>query len=246
MNRFFAKTENISEDGIILDGSDVNHIKNVLRMKVGEKLMVAGGNNSNYICAIREFAEDEVMLTILETCDNDNELKAEVYLFQGLPKSDKMELIIQKCVELGVHEIIPVNMKRCVVKLDDKKTDAKIKRWNSISESAAKQSGRGIIPRVSAPVSFDEAIKLCEEMDVKLIPYELAEGMQATTEALSKIAPGMKIGFFIGPEGGFELSEIKKAKENGIIPISLGKRILRTETAGLTVMSILMYHLETI
>ena len=186
------------------------------------------------------------MLTILETCDNDNELKAEVYLFQGLPKSDKMELIIQKCVELGVHEIIPVNMKRCVVKLDDKKTDAKIKRWNSISESAAKQSGRGIIPRVSAPVSFDEAIKLCEEMDVKLIPYELAEGMQATTEALSKIAPGMKIGFFIGPEGGFELSEIKKAKENGIIPISLGKRILRTETAGLTVMSILMYHLETI
>lgn len=146
MNRFFAKTENISEDGIILDGSDVNHIKNVLRMKVGEKLMVAGGNNSNYICAIREFAEDEVMLTILETCDNDNELKAEVYLFQGLPKSDKMELIIQKCVELGVHEIIPVNMKRCVVKLDDKKTDAKIKRWNSISESAAKQSGRGIIP----------------------------------------------------------------------------------------------------
>lgn len=245
MNRFFAKSDNIFEDKIIIDGGDFNHIRNVLRIKAGEKLMIIGANSINYLCSVREYADKEVILDIVSMENNNNELPSRIYLFQGLPKADKMELIIQKCVELGVYEIVPVNMKRCVAKLEGRKIDSKIQRWNAISESAAKQSGRGIIPQISNPVSFGEALKICSDLKVKLIPYELEEGMEATREAISGIKPGDSIGVFIGPEGGFDLSEIEKAKENDILPVSLGRRILRTETAGLALMSILMYHLET-
>ena len=154
MNRFFGKSENIFSDHIIIDGTDVNHIKNVLRMRIGEKLMVSGGNNTDYLCSVKEFTEDKVILDILSEDKADSELKARIHLFQGLPKADKMELIIQKCVELGVYEIIPVATKRCVVKLDEKKADAKITRWQSISESAAKQSGRTIIPQIHSLMSY--------------------------------------------------------------------------------------------
>ncbi len=246
MNRFFGKSENIFQDRIVIDGSDVNHIKNVLRMKNGDKLIVNGGDNKDYLCSIRDFSESDVILDILEITETNRELPSKIYLFQGLPKADKMELIIQKCVELGVHEIIPVSMKRCVVKLDEKKAKSKITRWQAISESAAKQSNRNIIPVVREVMSFKEAVKMASEnMDISIIPYELAQGMEATKEALEKIHGDMSAAVFIGPEGGFDISEIEMAKENGIIPVSLGKRILRTETAGMTVMSILMYHLET-
>lgn len=246
MNRFFGKSENIFSDHIIIDGTDVNHIKNVLRMRIGEKLMVSGGNNTDYLCSVKEFTEDKVILDILSEDKADSELKARIHLFQGLPKADKMELIIQKCVELGVYEIIPVATKRCVVKLDEKKADAKITRWQSISESAAKQSGRTIIPQIHSLMSYKEAVKYASSMDVKLIPYELCEGMEATKKALDNLKPGMDAAVFIGPEGGFDISEVEFAVENGMIPVSLGKRILRTETAGFTVMAIIMYHLETL
>lgn len=245
MNRFFGKSENIFSDYIIIDGMDVNHIKNVLRMKIGEELMVSGGNNTDYHCQIKEFADEQVILSILSKNQSNSELSARIHLFQGLPKADKMELIIQKCVELGVHEIIPVAMKRCVVKLDDKKAGTKITRWQAISESAAKQSGRTIIPEIHSVMSFKEAINYAKTMDYGMIPYELCEGMEATKEALSNIKPGMDVAVFIGPEGGLEISEVELAKDSGIVPISLGKRILRTETAGFTVMAIVMYHLET-
>lgn len=245
MNRFFGKSENIFSDHIIIDGMDVNHIKNVLRMKIGEELMVSGGNNTDYHCQIKEFADEQVILSILSKNQSNSELSARIHLFQGLPKADKMELIIQKCVELGVHEIIPVAMKRCVVKLDDKKAGTKITRWQAISESAAKQSGRTIIPEIHSVMSFKEAINYAKTMDYGMIPYELCEGMEATKEALSNIKPGMDVAVFIGPEGGLEISEVELAKDSGIVPISLGKRILRTETAGFTVMAIVMYHLET-
>lgn len=159
MNRFFSKSENIFSDHIIIDGTDVNHIKNVLRMKIGEELMVSGGNNTEYLCSINRFEDDKVCLDIISENKSDSELKAGIHLFQGLPKADKMELIIQKCVELGVYEIIPVAMKRCVVKLDDKKADNKIARWQLISESAAKQSGRTIVPRIHSVMSYKEAVK---------------------------------------------------------------------------------------
>lgn len=244
MNRFFGKSENIFSDYIIIDGADVNHIKNVLRMKTGEEVMVSGGNNTDYHCRISEISDDEIRLSIVERLESDKELPARIHIFQGLPKSDKMELIIQKCVELGVYEIIPVSMKRCVVKLDDKKASSKIARWQAISESAAKQSGRSIIPYVRNVMSYKEALNYAFTMDYTIVPYELAEGMEATKAALANIKPGMDVAVFIGPEGGFDVSEIAEAGEKGMVPISLGKRILRTETAGLAVMSIIMYHLE--
>lgn len=164
--------------------------------------------------------------------------------FRDCPKSDKMELIIQKAVELGVHTIVPVSTDRTVVKLDAKKEANKRKRWMSISESAAKQSGRLRIPEVTQVVSFKEALEMAGKMDVRLIPYELAEGMEKTREVMSGIQPGQSVAVFIGPEGGFESSEIEKAREIGVQSITLGKRILRTETAGLVTLAMLVYNLE--
>lgn len=244
VNRFFGKSENISDNLIIIDGSDVNHMKNVLRLKIGEQVMVNGGNNKDYLCSISSYEEERAILDVLEMVESDRELSADIYLFQGLPKGDKMELIIQKCVELGVHEIIPVAMKRCVVKLDDKKAESKIKRYQAISESAAKQSNRSIIPQINRVMSFKEALEYADNMDIAFVPYELAEGMDTLKEVISEIHSGMKIGIFIGPEGGFETGEIELAMSKGMKPVSLGRRILRTETAGMTIMSILMYHLE--
>lgn len=244
MNRFFGKSENISENIIIIDGQDVNHMKNVLRLKIGEQVMVNGGDNRDYLCEIEEYSEDKATLKVCEVVESDRELSSRVYLFQGLPKGDKMELIIQKCVELGVHEIIPVSMKRCVVKLDDKKAASKIKRYQAISESAAKQSNRNIIPQITDVMTFKEAIAYAGKLDMAMVPYELAEGMESLRNKLTQIKPGMDVGIFIGPEGGFDISEIEYAMEKGFEPVSLGRRILRTETAGMTMMSILMYHLE--
>ena len=244
MQHFFVTPDQVKNERIYIQGSDVNHIKNVLRMKIGEELQISDGNNQKYLCSIEEMTSEEVCLVIKEVQEADNELPSKIYLFQGLPKSDKMELIVQKAVELGVYEIIPVATKRAVVKLDDKKASKKVERWNSIAESGAKQSGRNRIPEVKNVLNFKEAIRYAKELDVVLIPYELAEGMQETKNIISAIQPGQSIGIFIGPEGGFETEEVECAMEQGIQPITLGKRILRTETAGLTTLSILMYHLE--
>ena len=172
------------------------------------------------------------------------ELSSKIYLFQGLPKSDKMEWIIQKAVELGVHQVIPVATKRAVVRLEGKKEVNKQRRWQAISESAAKQSKRMLIPNVHQVLSFKEALKYAESMDIRLIPYELAKGMQETKEILAAIEQGQSIGIFIGPEGGFEEKEVEAAISEGAKPITLGKRILRTETAGLAILSVLMFQLE--
>ena len=180
----------------------------------------------------------------MEEREAENELPSKLYLFQGLPKSDKMELIIQKAVELGVWEVIPVATKRAVVKLDQKKAAKKRERWSGISESAAKQAGRNVIPEIKQVMNFQEALSYAKSLDVLLIPYELAEGMQATKERIQAIQPGQSVGIFIGPEGGFEQEEVKLAMEAGAYPITLGRRILRTETAGMTMLSVLMYHLE--
>ena len=245
MQHFFVTPDQVKNEHIYIQGSDVNHIKTVLRMKIGEELQISDGNNQKYLCAIEEMTSEEVCLVIKEVQEADNELPSKIYLFQGLPKSDKMELIVQKAVELGVYEIIPVATKRAVVKLDEKKASKKVERWNGIAESGAKQSGRNRIPEVKNVLNFKEAIRYAKELDVVLIPYELAEGMQETKEIISKIQPGQSVGIFIGPEGGFETEEVEFAMEQGAKPITLGKRILRTETAGLTTLSILMYHLES-
>ena len=244
MHHFFVTPEQVRENQIYIEGSDVNHMKNVLRMKIGEELQVSDGENKKYRCKIEAFTEREVCVTILEELKSDTELPSKLYLFQGLPKSDKMEWIVQKAVELGVWEIIPVATKRAVVKLDEKKAAKKVERWNSISESGAKQSGRTVIPEVKQVMSYKEALAYAKQLDVVLIPYELAEGMQETKQLIRSINPGQSVGIFIGPEGGFEQEEIGLAMESGATPVTLGKRILRTETAGLTMLSVLMYHLE--
>lgn len=247
MYQFFVSPEqiNLEEKTVTITGSDVNHIRNVLRMKIGEELAVMDGQDGReYRCAVREYLEDTVDCELRFIKEEGVELPSKVYLFQGLPKADKLELIIQKAVELGVYRVIPVETKRCIVKLDEKKAKSKTARWQQIAEAAAKQSKRAIIPEISEPISFKKALEMAQEMEVKLIPYELAEGMEKTRELIEGIRPGQEIAVFIGPEGGFEESEIAAAAEKGIEPITLGKRILRTETAPLTVLSWLVYHLE--
>ena len=244
MHHFFVSPNQIDDKYVTITGGDVNHIKNVLRMKVDEELLVSNGQDKDYYCKIESISDDEIRALILDEEFEGTELPTELYLFQGLPKSDKMELIIQKAVELGVKEIIPVATKRCVVKLDDKKEASKIKRWQAISESAAKQSRRTIIPEVSSVMSFKEAINRAKEFELGIIPYENFKDMKETKDVLTKVQKGIKIGIFIGQEGGFEDSEVQYALDNGIHPISLGKRILRTETAGLAILSVLMFQLE--
>ncbi len=244
MHHFFVTPGQITEEKIFIKGSDVNHIKNVLRMKAGEEVCISGGTDKGYLCKIESLSSEEVVMHIIEETEANTELPSRLYLFQGLPKSDKMEWIIQKAVELGVYEIIPVVTKRAVVKLDEKKSAKKTERWNAIAEGGAKQSGRNLIPKVKEAMSYREAIEYAKKLDVVLIPYELATEMQKTRQVISGIKPGDSVGIFIGPEGGFEEAEAAYAVENGAKCLTLGKRILRTETAGLAVLSILMYHLE--
>ncbi len=244
MHHFFVTPQQISGDKIRIEGGDVNHMKNVLRMKLHEKAEISDGESRTYLCEVEAYEEDVAILHILEEMEVDTEPASKLYLFQGLPKSDKMELIVQKAVELGVYQVIPVAMKRSVVRLDDKKAAKKADRWNSIAESAAKQAGRSRIPEVTMPLSYNEALKMAEELDVTLLPYELAGGMEVTREVIRQIKSGQSVGIFIGPEGGFEPEEVDAAVSMGAKVITLGRRILRTETAGLATLAVLMFELE--
>lgn len=243
MYQFFVEEQQVQGNRIVITSADVNHIVNVLRMKPGEKVRVSDSQERAYFCQVEELSQDEVWLTIDERDELGTEFAHKVYLFQGLPKGDKMELIIQKAVELGVYEIIPVAMKNCVVKLDEKKAANKVKRWQAIAESAAKQSKRTVIPEVKMPVNWNEAVRQAKELDIALVPYENERGMQATREILQSIPDGAAIGVMIGPEGGFAPEEIA-AVDGTMHRISLGRRILRTETAGLATLSMLIYTLD--
>lgn len=244
MYRFFVEESQIYNGIVHITGSDVNHIKNVLRMRPGEKILVSTGGEKEYHCAVSDFPEGEVLAAVEEVTAADRELPSGIVLFQGLPKGDKMELIIQKAVELGATEIVPVEMKRCVVKLDRKKAEKKAERWQTIALGAAKQSKRMQIPTVHMPVTFQQALAMIAESDVRLMPYENAEGMEGTRRILESIEPGESIAILIGPEGGIDEAEVEMAMKEKVEPITLGKRILRTETAGMTVLSILVYLLE--
>lgn len=244
MYRFFIEGGIHSGRDISITGSDYNHIKNVLRMKKGEQVLISDGNDREYLCSIRTIGEEEILLAVEDIMGTSRELPAKITLFQGLPKGDKMEQIIQKAVELGVYEIVPVAMKRSVVKLDAKKAAKKVERWNGISLSAAKQSKRGVIPDVKDVVSYGEAVKMASAMDGFLLPYENAEGIEGARKLVNSMKGKKEIAVFIGPEGGFEDSEVEKALEAGASTLTLGKRILRTETAGMTMLSILMFLLE--
>lgn len=243
MYQFFVEEEQVHSDSISITGGDVNHIKNVLRMKNGEKIRVSSKAGQAYFCHISSILDDEVIAAIDSADETGTELDNHIVLYQGLPKGDKMELIIQKAVELGVSEIVPVAMKNCVVKLDEKKAQSKCKRWQAIAESAAKQSKRTVIPQIQMPLSWKQALEEAKELDVVLVPYENERGMEATREIFRSIPEGASIGVMIGPEGGFSPEEIAQLDKD-MHRISLGRRILRTETAGMATLSMLIYELD--
>ena len=244
MFNFFAKEAPDTTGRFYITDSDFNHIRNVLRMKKGDEILVSFEGKSR-LCELEDFEDESVSALIIDDDYQDTELPVKIHLFQGLPKADKMELIIQKCTELGVSEITPTEMSRCVVKLEEKKKKSKTERWQSIAESAAKQSKRSIIPTVNTPLSFKELLKKVSDFDLFLVPYENEEGMKATKKALEEIKVGSKIGILIGPEGGFDEKEIEQAINTDAKVISLGKRILRTETAAITALSMCMLYCET-
>ena len=244
MYNFFVDDSSRSGDLFHISGSDYNHIRNVLRMRPGDTFLVSSGGASS-LCTLEGFEDDTALARITEENFQNTELPVKLYLFQGLPKSDKMELIIQKAVELGAAGIVPVEMKRCVVKLEEKKKKSRRERWQAIVESAAKQSKRSLIPEVFDVLPYREAIQMAGEMELFLLPYENERGMAATREALCRMKAGDRVGILIGPEGGFEPKEVALAQEAGVLSISLGRRILRTETAAITAVGMCMLHAET-
>ncbi len=245
MHRFYVTKEQINDGNITIMGPDVNHIRNVLRMKPGDEIIICNGQGKDCYCIINEVSETRVTALVSNICDTASELKTKITLYQGLPKLDKMELIIQKAVELGVNEIVPVITKRTVVKLEDKrKEEKKLERWQAISEGAAKQSGRGVIPVVRPVQTYKESVIEASRSGLGLIPYENAADISETRRIIKSLNQYEAVSVFIGPEGGFEEAEIELAKEYKLQPITLGRRILRTETAGLAVLSMMMLELE--
>ncbi|MCT4598780.1 MAG: 16S rRNA (uracil(1498)-N(3))-methyltransferase [Vallitalea sp.] len=243
MHRFFVDPSQITEDNIVIIGDDVKHIKNVLRMNKEDEIIICDGHGSDYYCIINTINSHSINTSILSKTNSDTELKTKIYLFQGLPKQGKMELIVQKAVELGVYEIIPVITERSIVKINKQNGEKKLARWNKVAESAAKQSKRGIIPKVNEIMNYEDALKYASKIDSTIIPYENARNMNETKGFINEL-DCKEIGVFIGPEGGFSIEEIKMANENGTKSITLGKRILRTETASLAILSLLMFQLE--
>lgn len=243
MPKFFIDKNEISRGQARLLGEDEKHIKTVLRAREGEEVTLCDGEGMDYLCRIASL-ERGVLLDVLSQTPCETEPKTKLTLYQGLPKADKMEWIIQKCVEIGIDRIVAVATERAIVKLD-KKEGKKLERWQKIAEAAAKQSGRGKIPEVCQRVlKFAEAMEEAAGLDGAVIPYEkepLENGLRQFVSGFS----GSTAGIFIGPEGGFSEEEIALAKEKGIRPVSLGKRILRTETAGMATAAILLYELET-
>lgn len=246
MPKFFINQEQIEENKIFIKGQDVNHIKKVLRAKIGEELEICNSQTGeNYICDVMKIEENIIECNIKEKTEKQVESNIKVTIFQGLPKADKMEYIIQKSVELGTYDITPVEMKRCVVKLNDKDKQKKISRWQKISEVAAKQCGRDLIPKINNVINIKNLCNLIPEYDIVLVAYE--EEKENTLKAeLKQIKNNekLKIGIIIGPEGGLEKEDVQTLKQNDAKIITLGKRILRTETVALNVLSIIMYELE--
>lgn len=242
MYQFFVEPGQIREREVTITGGDVNHIRNVLRMQIGDEVRVSDNSGGDFYCAISQIGNEEIVLTVLREAEG-TEPSLKITLFQGLPKGDKMELVIQKAVELGASEIVPVAMRNCVVKLDEKRAAAKQVRWQAIAESAAKQSKRSIIPRVGKVMGFAEAAEYAKQLDIRLLPYENQRGMAHTRDVFANIPKGASVGIFIGPEGGYDSSEIALARDD-MEMVSLGNRILRTETAGLCVLSMLQYAVE--
>jgi len=247
MERFFVPPSSIDlqTGSIMISGNDVNHIRNVLRKRPGDELWISDGQKAEYHCRLEEYQPGTVLLSILYAQEPDYELPSKITLYQALPKADKMEWIIQKAVELGAWDIIPVRTARCVMRLEGERADKKTSRWQQVSEAAAKQCRRLHVPQIGPVMSWKEALEDGEKKDLLLIPYELSSDMERTRSILSNVSPGQTIGILIGPEGGFEKKEVDDAVKKGAVPITLGHRILRTETAGMALLAALMFRLDS-
>lgn len=247
MPKFFVPTNQIEKDKIVIQNDDVNHIKNVLRAKVDDKIDICDYNTSkNYVCKIEEIEDKVIRCKIIEEIDSNVESEVKVSIFQGIPKADKMELVIQKSVELGAYDITPIEMKRCVVKLKEKDKTKKIQRWQKISEVAAKQSGRDIIPNINNIININKLCEGLEKYDLVLVAYE-NEKINTLKNELTKIKNNkkVKIAVIIGPEGGIDKAEIEQLEKYSAKIVTLGNRILRTETVALNMLSIIMYELDS-
>lgn len=247
MPKFFVKKNQINDDKVIITGEDVNHIKNVLRLSIDDDIQICNLETAeNYMCGITKLNNETIECNILKKINSEAESNIHINIFQGIPKSDKMELIIQKCVELGASQITPVEMKRCVAKIDDKTKVKKISRWQKISEVAAKQCGRDIVPKINELTNIKNICNLIKEYDIVLLAYENEEENTLKNELLKlkdKTNEKLKIGIIIGPEGGIDIEEVEALKDDGAKVITLGKRILRTETVAFALTSIIMYEL---
>lgn len=246
MQKIFVETNQIQEDNITIMGPDVNHIATVLRMQKGEKLQICNQDTlENYMVTIQEIQKEKILTKVIEKLQTTVESNVKIDLYQGLPKADKMEFIIQKTTELGIDSITPVDMVRCVVKLEEKEAKKKIERWQKIAVSGAKQSKRDKIPTVESKAKLREVASKIENYDVFLIAYE-DEKENSLKQELQKIEPKetYKIGILVGPEGGLEEKEVRELQEKGAKVVSLGKRILRTETAPIAMVSNILYELE--
>jgi len=247
MRKFFVKQENVKEDKIEIIGSDVNHIKNVLRLKIGDQIQICIQEpQENYVCEISAIEKEVVQTKILEKIDGMAEGNIELHIFQGLPKADKMELILQKGTEFGVSKFIPVAFHRSIVKLAGKDETKKIERWQKIAEVAAKQAKRDLVPKVESVTEVKEICNLANEYDLLLLAYEEETENLIKNELLNikHTKETLKIAVIVGPEGGIEKEEVEILQKAGAKVVSLGKRILRTETVALQVSSIIMYELE--
>lgn len=246
MQKFFVEENQIRDNKIIIAGTDVKHISNVLRMEKGEKIQICDKDTiKNYIVKIEDIETDKIITNIVEELQTSIESNVEIDLYQGLPKADKMELIIQKTTEIGIYKIIPIDMVRCVVKLDEKDAKKKIERWQKIAEGAAKQSKRDIIPQVENKIKLKEVIDKIKDYDIFIVAYEEETNRSLKTNLRDiKNKSNYKIGILVGPEGGIDSKEIEILKENGAKVVTLGKRILRTETAPIVMVGNIIYELE--
>ena len=248
MHHIFVTNEEISGAEIRVTSDDAHHLRDVLRVRPGEAVLVSAGDEWEYHCEVAGFEGEEILLRITDAQKPGRELPSRITVLQCLPKGDKMETVIQKAVELGACEIVPVASGRCVVKLDAKRAEAKVRRWNAVARAAAEQAGRAIVPGVRNVMSLDEVLKdasLCaHHPHVLIMAYEGAADMSATRELLESIRPGQPVAVLIGPEGGFAPEEVAAAEDAGFRAITLGRRILRTETAGMALLSVLAYLLE--
>ncbi len=246
MPKFFINNNQIQDDVINIVGEDVNHIANVLRKKIGDEVNICNISTSeNFLCQIMEINKENVICKIKDILNNETESNVNITIFQGLPKAEKMELIIQKCTELGAKTFVPVQMERCIVKLDRKQEEKKLERWQKIAETAAKQCGRNVIPKVENVINFKNLLNLIEKYDIVLLAYENEE-KYSLKDALKNIdkEQNLNIGLIVGPEGGITTNEVEELVKAGAVRVTLGKRILRTETVGIAVTGIIMYEFE--